>query len=84
MYIYIYLIYIYIYILYIYVLYYIVIQTPKIQCEKFLLFPVSLWYLLVFLLTKVIKRSFIKSRRGASQIIFSPALFSILLKVIPS
>ena len=96
-YVYIYLINIYIYILYIYiyVLYYIVLQTLKIQIEKFLLFLVSLWYLLVFLLTKATKHSFIKSRRGASQRIFSPVLFSILLffinvleklklKVIPS
>ena len=96
-YVYIYLIniYIYIYIYIIYVLYYIVLQTPKIQVEKFLLFLVSLWYLLVFLLTKATKHSFIKSRRGASQRLFSPVLFSILLffinvleklklKVIPS
>ena len=98
-YVYIYLINIYIYIyiiyIYIYVLYYIVLQTPKIQVEKFLLFLVSLWYLLVFLLTKATKHSFIKSRRGASQRLFSPVLFSILLffinvleklklKVIPS
>ena len=78
-YVYIYLIYIYILYIYIYVLYYIVLQTLKIQIEKFLLFLVSLWYLLVFLLTKATKHSFIKSRRGASQRIFSPVLFSILL-----
>ena len=94
-YVYIYLIYIYILYIYIYVLYYIVLQTLKIQIEKFLLFLVSLWYLLVILLTKATKHSFIKSRRGASQRIFSPVLFSILLffinvleklklKVIPS
>ena len=94
-YVYIYLIYIYILYIYIYVLYYIVLQTLKIQIEKFLLFLVSLWYLLVFLLTKATKHSFIKSRRGASQRLFSPVLFSILLffinvleklklKVIPS
>ena len=96
-YVYIYLINIYIYMLYIsiYVLYYIVLQTLKIQIEKFLLVLVSLWYLLVFLLTKATKHSFIKSRRGASQRLFSPVLFSILLffinvleklklKVIPS